>query len=96
MGWFGKTSCPAPGDTSVFRERGGAEGIRRVEIAATGQTREQGMTKAGTSATMLPPVALYRVGMFILFCLPPFIFCLRNIDSIINRGGFVHKNVVKY
>ena len=48
--------CPAPGDTGVFRERGGAEGIRRMEGKATGRTTETGMTKAGTSATMLPPL----------------------------------------
>ena len=48
--------CPAPGDTGVFRERGGAEGIRRVEGKARGRTREQGVTKAGTSLTMLPPL----------------------------------------
>ena len=52
--------CPAHGDTSVFRERGGAEGICRVESAATGQTREQGVTKAGTSQTMLPPLYLKK------------------------------------
>ena len=47
--------CPAHGDTGVFRERGGAEGIRRVESKTGGRTTEKGMTKAGTSQTMLPP-----------------------------------------
>ena len=46
--------CPAPGDTGVFRERGGAEGIRRVESETTGRTTETSITKAGTSVMMLP------------------------------------------
>ena len=48
---------PAPGDTSVFRERGRTAGVCRVESRATGREAEIGIRKAGTSQTMLPPFA---------------------------------------
>ena len=39
----------------VYRRFSTEQGIRRVESKAAGRTREQGITKAGASATMLPP-----------------------------------------
>ena len=43
-------------EIQAFFESEGATRIRRVEGKAGGRTAETGMTKAGTSATMLPPL----------------------------------------
>ena len=52
-----KVYCPypAPQNSSLFRERGRTAGVCRVESATAGRTREQGVTKVETPATMLPP-----------------------------------------
>ena len=51
-------SNPDLKEPSVARKRGRAAGIRRVESKAAGRTREQGITKAGASVTMLPPAVM--------------------------------------
>ena len=49
--------CPAPGDTGVFRERGRATGICRVESkTGKGQSKTELTHKAGASQTMFPPL----------------------------------------
>lgn len=42
----------------VYRRFNMEQGIRRAESKAAGRTREQGITEAGTSATMLLPYLL--------------------------------------
>ena len=42
----------------VYRRFNMEQEIRRAESKAAGRTREQGITKAGTSVTMLPPAVM--------------------------------------